>query len=111
MSVDGYFKVEAFHYSDMGSEVVITLNADTAAELAMVLPTDDDWKELSAELLEAVVDIDRKATCTHNWVNMQNEHIYSGLWCPKCNAVSDAFTTESEAKHKFDWLLLPKGDS
>lgn len=67
MSVDGGFFVEMQHYSDMGSEVVLTLNADVAGDLAMALdPLDSGWAELSAELLEAVVDIDRSDGCTHS---------------------------------------------
>jgi len=67
MSVDGGFFIEMRHYSDMGSEVVLTLNADVAGDLAMALdPLDRGWAELSAELLEAVVDIDRSDGCTHD---------------------------------------------
>ena len=84
------FWVEARHYSDMGSEVMLIMNSDMAGDLAMALdPMDGGWRELSIELLEAVVDIDRKVKCLHEWVDMRNEVIKSGLWCSKCNAVRD----------------------
>jgi hypothetical protein len=43
-------------------------------------PLDSGWAELSAELLEAVVDIDRSIGCAHN----REEIAKSGRICLHC---------------------------
>ena len=85
MSVDGGFEIEMNHYSDMGSEVVLIMNADVAGELAMVLdPLDSGWRDLSMELLEAVIDIDRTTGCDHRWTAAPDESARGKRICLKC---------------------------
>ena len=48
--------------------------------------------------------------CDHDWIDMSNEVVQSGMWCPKCKSVgtldTEALTvlTLDELRNKYPWV-------
>lgn len=63
-----------------------------AATGGLKLIANGGYGDASIKARAALAAVGETAKCDHEWVDMRNEVIKSGEWCPKCNAVCAGHT-------------------